>query len=222
VTAPSYKGRSPEEIITKEKYFQSSGYFFRAMSWLDYAKRTDEVSALLYACAEARMGIEYLLFEELVVSTGASLTEDEYEQCLKDRTKLHKTLGKLVPDYEALQKFTGALLASEPALPRQVVWNPKELMKSWGKISELLHWHGARNLTTENPEWRSESYIKLEGTLKPLWDKIISGQSMIMAPEGMKPDIRKLWDSYLAGDIDIEGVRIRAAILKDAYHAENT
>ena len=68
---PSHTSRTPEQIVSEKIYFDSAGYLYRAMSWIDHFERNDHFVSLLYACIEARYGIEYLIFEEIIISTGA-------------------------------------------------------------------------------------------------------------------------------------------------------
>ena len=63
-----YKNRDLEEIVGQKISFDSVGHFYRAVSLLDYFDRTKLLTSLLYSSIEARMGIEHLLFEQLVLS----------------------------------------------------------------------------------------------------------------------------------------------------------
>jgi hypothetical protein len=212
---PSHIGKSGDEIVAI-KYFDSAGYFFKSMAWLDHFDRSKNFSSLAYACADARHGIEYLLFEELVVSTGAALSEADYERCLKERKNFIKMIAELSPDYGLLQKFTRILISSEPASPKQIEWDHKALMKAWGILSNHLHWAGVRGRTTENPAWLKTSHEKIKKTVTPLWINITSGQSVMMHPKDMHPIVREIWVKYRAGDIDEAGVRFQLKYLKPA------
>jgi hypothetical protein len=66
---PSHVGKTPAEIIAIEQ-LDGGGYLYKSMAWLNYFERVPVFSPLLYACIDARHGIEYLLFEELVISTA--------------------------------------------------------------------------------------------------------------------------------------------------------
>lgn len=190
------------------------GYFYRAISWLNYFQRTENFPALLYACIEGRFGIEYLLFEELVIGTGANPSRDDYEKCLKEKTKLSKAIEKLIPDYEKLQQLTSACISLEPRLHPIIYWQPRQLMKSRGELSEHLHWFGARSETTELPSWRARAYKTIEETITPIWEKVASGRSAFLHPANMTPEIREVWLSSKNGETDLRGARIRMDILK--------
>lgn len=210
---PSHTNRTPEDILSKDVYFDSVGYIYRAMSWLDIAFRKQSFPELVYACIEGRLGIEYLLFEELVISSGANLTREQYERCLKEG-KLAKTIERVSPDYRKLQEFAQVVVAVEVSAPRLVSWEPKALMKAWGQLSEYLHWKGVKTETTEDEEWVSESIEEVRSILGPIWEKATSGQSGIMRPDQMHPEVRDVWNDFQAGTITAYGVKRRLAILR--------
>jgi hypothetical protein len=220
MTTPSHINRTPEEIIQENSYLDSAGYLYRAVSWLNYFQRIDHFPALLYACIEGRFGIEYLLFEELVMGTGANLSRQEYEKCVKEGTKLKKTIDRLVPNYKKLQQFTSAIAAMLPRLPKLVYWEPAELMKSWGTLSKYLHWFGAKNETTEIASWRTAAYAEVSQVLNAIWQNMSSGQSGIMHPNAMHPEVHELWLDFKNGKIDLEGVRIRLDLIKPVLSAK--
>ena len=63
MTVPPHKNRTPEQILVAERLFESAWHFWQALSWLDYAKRKTNISALQYAALELRQGIEHLWFD---------------------------------------------------------------------------------------------------------------------------------------------------------------
>jgi hypothetical protein len=221
MSAPSQINRTPEEIIQENSYLDSAGYLYRAVSWLDYFQRIDHFPALLYACIEGRFGIEYLLFEELVMGTGAKLSREEYEKCLKEGTKLKKAIDRLVPDYKKLQQFTAAIISIEPGLPKLIFWEPAELMKSWGTLSKYLHWFGASIETTEIASWRAAACTEVSQVLDQIWQKMSSGQSGIMQPENMNAEVREVWLDFKIGKIDLDGAKIRLDLMKPVLRAKD-
>jgi len=210
---PSHIGKTPEEIIDIE-YFDSAGYLFKSMAWLDYFTRGHNFSPLLYACADARHGIEYLLFEELVVSTGANLSVEEYRRCVNERNRFIKTIAKLTPDYDRLKQFTRIIVALEPAAPKLIDWDHKALMKAWGMLSRYLHWFGARVLTTQKRACLDSAYAEIKGTVEPLWINITSGRSGIMHPKDMHPTVKDIWNRFRIGEIDEEGAQFQLKFLE--------
>ena len=198
---PEFKGREAEEILLKDVQFDSSGYFFRAASWVDFAYRKRAFTPLIYACADARHGIEYLLFESLILSTGANIDEETYKRCTKERNSFEKLIRKLSPDYIKLQEFTKASLSAWSDAPRLIFWDHRKLMKDWGHISSYLHWFGAITRTTDDPEWIAQAYEKIAGIIIPLWEKASSGPMGLLHDSQMTDSARALWYEYRAGEL---------------------
>jgi hypothetical protein len=157
MNTPSHRDRTPDDIISKHIYHDAPGFCFRAVSWLDLAKRTGHFAPFHYACIDARLAIEHLIFEQLVITAGESLTAEAYKRCLSEPRKLSKLLEQIVPDYEKHQAFTQIVGSLSPELPSVNQWNIKELLKSWGRLSKYLHWSGSHPETTENANWQKPS-----------------------------------------------------------------
>lgn len=128
--APKYTDRNPAEIITDNIYFYSVGFIYRSLSWLDIAKKQKNICALLYSALDCRQGIEQLLFEELILSVGTVLDENEYEKCKGNSTKLHKVIKRLNPHYDKLAEFTKAIISTDPSIPPLITWDHNKLVKS--------------------------------------------------------------------------------------------
>ncbi len=212
--APTYRNRTADEIAHQKLFFDSAGYFYRSMSWLDSFSHNHQFTNLLYACIEARMGIEYTFFEEVILSTGANLSRADYQRCLGSPRKLRKLLRNITPDYEKLQKFTQAVSDITPGTPRIIFWDLKQLELAWGMLSEYLHWFGARTETTDDPQWLDQAHQKILAIVEPIWNKLLSGYNAIAHPDGMKPNTREIWEDFRLGKIDIESARTRLNIIR--------
>ncbi len=218
-SAPDYKDRNPEEIVGEKIYFDSIGYLYRAVSWLDYFERTELLAALLYSCIEARMGIEHLLFEELVLSTGLKLSGEDYKRCLDNRKEFTKLIKRLCPDHEKLQQFTRIVWELETeetglSLSQLVFWSPRELEKAWGKLSNYLHWSGATTETTDKSVWVTNSQNDLKSIILPIWKRMSSGPTGLLHPDNMEPNARDIWNDFRNGKIDINSAKRRLAIIR--------
>ncbi len=211
---PSHRNRTADEIISDRVYHDALGFGYRAASWLDLVKRTGDFAALHYACIDARLAIEHLIFEQLVITGGEALTPEAYKRCLANPGNLNKLLGRIVPDYEKLQAFTELVGSLSPELPRVNQWDIKGLMNSWGVLSSYLHWSGAHPETTENQEWQNQAIQKATEIIEPLWQKMSSGHSGCMPPEGMNPHVREVWEDFRVGKIGHESARIRLEIIR--------
>jgi hypothetical protein len=204
---PEYRGRSPEQIISDRVYFDSVGYTFRSLSWLDIAKRTGNVCALQYAAHDTRQAIEQLLFEEIVLSVGTALDREEYEKCRGNSTQLHKILQRLNPGYTQLALFTQAIVSMEPQLPSLITWDHKVLVKHWGKVSRYLHWAGEPAETVECHGWVTQGIVAVEAAATHIWDNNRAGFTGILTPESMQPEIQDCWERFRSGDIDLDAVK---------------
>src|SRR5262245_40032602 len=188
--APNFSDRSLDQIIGEDVYFDSVGYAYRALSWLDIARKRRNICALQYAAHDARQAIEQLLFEEIVLSVGTALDRKDYEKCRGNGTRLHKILQRLNPDYTRLALFTQAIISLEPQGPSLITWDHKVLMKHWGKISTYLHWAGEPAETVACHDWVVQGIVAVETAAMHIWDNNRAGYTGIMMPESMQPEIQ--------------------------------
>jgi len=209
---PEYRGRTPEQIISEQVYFDSVGYAYRALSWLDVSKKSLNVCALQYAAHDARQAIEQLLFEEIVLSVGSQLDRGDYEECKGNSTKLHKIIRRLNPDYNKLAQFTRAIISILPQSPPLVIWDHKKLLKYWGIVSGYLHWAGEPAETFESTAWIQKGIETIEEAANHIWKKNEGGFTVIMMPQNMQPEIRDCWERFRADEIDLDSVNRAAKI----------
>jgi len=94
-SAPNYRNKSPDEIVTMPRDFDSSWHVFQSLSWLDYAKRKRNITALQYAALEPRNAIELLWFQIIIVAVGTKLDRENYLKCRKSATTMYKILRKI-------------------------------------------------------------------------------------------------------------------------------
>ncbi|MBA2351249.1 MAG: hypothetical protein H0V78_05520 [Burkholderiales bacterium] len=214
MTASDHKQRTAEQIITEGIFHDAKGFGYRAASWLDLVKRTGQFAALHYASIDGRLAIEHLVFEQIIITAGAALTEENYKRLLSEPRKLSKLLEQIVPDHEKLQDFTEIIGSLSSGIPRVNKWNIKKLMRSWGILSSYLHWSGSHIQTTESPEWQGQAIQKVAQIIEPLWEKMNSALSGCMCIESMKPQVRSVWEDFRAGTIDAASVRIRLEIVR--------
>ena len=191
------------------------------MSWIDHYERFQKFPSLLYACIEARFAIEYLIFEEIIIGTGCRLTQEEYRKCLKEG-QLEKSLKKIVPDYEKLSEFTLLVAEQEPALPKIITVEPKKLMKSWGKLSQYLHWFGSKDQKAENPEWLIAASGNIRSIVVPLWELLTSGRRGIMHPNDMHPKVREIWLAFKEERINRESAKFQIHYMEATVRGSST
>jgi len=203
---PNYTNRTPEQIITQDVHFDSVGYVYRALSWLDITKKSSNNCALGYAAYETRQAIECILFEAVILSVGTKLSRDEYQKCKGSSTKLHKIVNRLNPDYEKMVQFTRAVMLTDPEAPLILAWDHKRLLRYWGEMSKYLHWAGEPKETSESPEWLEAGVVAVGNAAEYIWGNKTNGYSGIMMPDKMEADIHSLWERFRNGEIDLETV----------------
>lgn len=205
--APEFRNRSPEEIISQRIYFDSVGYTYRSLSWLDIAKQERNVPALQYAAQDVRQAIEQLLFEEIIMSVGTELDRGEYEKCKGNSTKLYKVIRRLNPDYKKLIKFLQAIASADPQMPPIESWDHKKLMRHSGNVSNYLHWVGEPAETFESDTWLSDGITIVEEAAEYIWHKMSRGYSGIMMPEKMQTEIRECWERFRVNEISFNDAK---------------
>jgi hypothetical protein len=211
---PNHKNRSSEQILSEHIFHDAMGFGFRAASWLDYAKRSGNFAAVHYACIDARLSIEHLLFEQLVITAGPAFTEVEYKRCLSESRKLNKLLTQMVPDYDKLLEFSEIVGELMPASPKVNRWDIKGLMKSWGRLSALLHWSGAHSRTTEDAAWQQGALSEASDVIEKLWAQMSTAQSGCIRVHTMPQGIREVWESFKDGQIDRDSAKVRLQIVQ--------
>ncbi|WP_062065780.1 hypothetical protein [Cellvibrio sp. OA-2007] len=206
---PVYKGRSAEEILSDHVYFDSAGYFYRAMSWIDYYHRNRTFTSIIYACADARLGTEHLMFEELVLLTDAKLSEEAYKKCTRETNKFLKMIKTLNPDHEKLNLFTKALIELEPDAPKLIFWDLSEMSKYWGKYSHYLHWFGSQDRTTGEKVWVEDAVREVSEITQKIWVKMTSGSRGVMPISDMTQETQAIWEDFKNEKINYSDIKIR-------------
>lgn len=195
-------GLSASQIVANPLFHSSSWHFGQALAWLDLAKREDIAGPIHYAALDFRYGIEYLLFELLVLSCE-SLSEAEYRKCLGRPHAIKRMLKSEKVAYEKLSAFTGIILQLDRSAPPTTHWNLDELFRLWGIASERLHFCGTHAETYQEQDWKTAAIARLEVAIGSVWHKVTSTAGVgIMKPSGMTPAVRDIWGDYYAGRID--------------------
>ena len=212
-------GKDPNAIFNNKPVDHSAWHFFQARAWIDYAKRSQLPSAIHYASFELRYGIEYLLFELLVLAND-SLTELEYEKCLGDPKAMKKMLSTLGVNYHKLAEFTQALLSLTPEAPKLIFWSIDELFRFWGIASSYLHFVGAHSLTYGSKEWFIRAIAELKEVVEKIWKDITGTVGKgVFRPSKMQPEVHAAWVDFLSGSISKDKLILRMRIMKPVLDA---
>lgn len=207
-----YKGRDANQILSNKLLPRSSWHFFQSKSWLDYSTRNMNYSSIQYAAFELRYGIEYLLFELLVLTKG-DLTEMEYQKVLRKPDKMNKMLKANERPYEKLQTFSAIAISLDETLDINPLFDMKlsSIWKSWGVASEYLHFSGSYRDTFLSDNWKISSITKLEKEV----NKFLGVTNLaLFRPETMNRNVRDIWQDYLEDIISEESVKFRLNLIK--------
>ncbi|MDU4251929.1 hypothetical protein [Pseudomonas sp.] len=216
---PEFKNRTPSQIINEMIFFESSGRAYKALSWLDYAKSNNNVSALEYAALEARLAIEQLLFEQIIISVGTELDKSNYKKCSGNAKDLSRMIEKLTPHYEKLIDFTKAMAPTDFPITQ---WDNRALVKYHGKISNYLHWSGGLDVTVKSEKWLKCGISKVESAIGYVWHGLTTGNTGIMPIEKLEPEFQELWLLFLNDKITITEVVQKAAEIEPVLQARLT
>jgi len=209
--SPDYKDKTAEEILSSRRLFDSAWYTFQSLSWIDYAKRDTNISALQYAALEIRNAIEQFWFETVVLSVGDNLDRKEYVKCKKNTTKMYKILKKLTPDYDKLVIFNRAMFSLIETY-KVTAWDLKKINKLYGKVSNFLHFQGSPDETWKKSEWFVDFLNTVENAACYLWNGFTQGATAMSIPENMAPEVREMWNEFKDDQITIDDVKIRLKI----------
>lgn len=200
-------------------HFESSGRAYKSLSWLDYAKSNNNVSALEYAALEARLSIEQLLFEQIVISVGTELDKKNYKKCNGNAKYLSLMIEKLTPHYEKLIDFTKAMAPAGISITK---WDNRSLIKYHGKVSNYLHWSGGIDVTVQSEQWLNKGISEVESAISYIWHGLTTGNTGVMPIEKLEPEFKKLWVLFLNDEITISEVVQRAAEIEPILQARLT
>jgi hypothetical protein len=212
---PDPFGKTAEQIANfrlGSELKHSAYHFFQAVSWLDLAKRSTNPALIPHAAIELRYGIEYLLFELLVISSEA-LTKEEYEDCIGSAKDMKRLLGERNRNYEKNAEFAEVIYELVAPSTRIHRWNITSLFKLWDRASHYLHFVGAHSKTHLDQSWLTQSIADLERTIEPIWRSITESHGMgAMPPSGMVSLVKAAWEDFAAGKLSREDLILRLKI----------
>jgi hypothetical protein len=209
MTVPPHKNRTPEQILDAKRLFDSAWHFCQALSWLDYAKRKTNISALQYAALELRQGIEHLWFDMVITAVGGELDIREYECCKGDSTKMYKVLERLSPDHAKLVRFTNISGSIDRRQQPVTEWDMPKLKRLHGEISQYLHFFGIPSQTTDSPKWFLHALTTIETGADYIWHQLRTTYTGQFKVASMPPAVRETWEAFRIGQLDEDSVRTR-------------
>lgn len=216
INMPEFKNRTPTQIVTQVNRFESSGRAYKSLSWLDYARRYRSVSALEYSALEARLSIEQLLFEQLVVCVGTELDKKDYRKCSGNAKALSAMIERLTPNYEKLVDFTKAMAPEGMPITK---WDNRSLVVYHGKLSKYLHWSGGLDVTVQSEKWLKDGISIVEASMNYMWNGLTTGNTGVMLIDRLEPEYKELWVLFVNDEITISEVVQRSGELDSMLQA---
>ena len=208
------ENKSANQIVKTERFDHSSWHFLQAKSWIDFTKREQLPATLHYAAIELRYGIEYLLFE-LLVLTKENLTESEYQKCLRNPDKMKKMLKNAEAPYNKLSLFSKIVVKLTPHAPKLMFWDLNKLFHYWGIASEFLPFAGSQSYTYDSQEWLISSIARLEKPLEEIWQSVTQTAGIgLLKPSTMSTAARDIWNDFCQDKIAEESLELRLKMVQ--------
>ena len=196
MSIPDFTNKTPADILSSDREFDSAWHTFQALCWLDYAKKNTNISALQYAALELRNAIEQFWFEYLILTVGGVIDRNEYLKVKNNRTKLYKFLDKLTPDFKKLLSFNKIIYSLEPNLPNITDWDLGKLKKIYGTVSDYLHFQGIPGESWNSSKWFVKFLSTIENGAIYLLDGFTKGNTAFLRPEDMGDEVHQVWVDY--------------------------
>ena len=208
------EGKSANQIIKSKRFDDYSWHILQAKSWLDLTKREQLPGTLHYAAIELRYGIEYLLFELLILAKD-DLAESEYQKCLRKPDKMKKMLENAETPYKKLSQFSKIALKLTPNIPKLMFWDLNKLFLYWGIASEFLHFVGSQSKTYDSERWLIKSIARLEKPLEEIWQSVTQTAGIgLLRPKTMSPVTFEIWQDFCQGKIEEDSVEFRLKMVQ--------
>ena len=213
---PPYKNRTAEQIINQEYIDDSAWHIHAALSWIDYAERNRAPVVLHYAAFHLRLGIELLWLKIFSASRGSDFGIDDYTRALKSSTTLYKLIDKFAPNYRKFAEFDQIIQTLDTRVhPPTIVWDIARLRKIHGRCGEyLLHLQEGGENGYRSQTWVTDRMRFLKDSAEWMWGLMTTrGNLVIYHPDGLFAETRLVWESFLKGETDAEGARIRLQLI---------
>ena len=214
--------KSPNEILKNPPLDHSSWHFFQAWSWLDYATRENAPSAIHYAALELRYGLEFLLFQLLVLASE-SLSLREYKEAIRNPKQMKKMLKSPARNYAKLAEFSKIVVSVDSHAPTLQFWNLADLFRYWGIASEFLHFLGVHSLTYSQADWTAKAVARLDSVLKPIWSAVTGTFGIgLIKPSQMEPEVRQAWTEFKDDNLTKDDLIRRLGIMQPILRARRS
>jgi hypothetical protein len=208
----------PLNFLLEKRSVRTDFHLVQTKKWLDFDAGRKLDNVLVYAALELRCAIERLAFELLFLAKDLKLTPEEEERC-KSIKEVLELLSEVEPNYRKLAEFTN--ITSPVGIPNVAIIDIKFIKRRWHEISNLLHYH-KRPLETWDSlsrEFQNEGFELVKETYEKIIEWLTKNSLGLASKSSMEPEVRELFDKYVAGEIDENEVKVRLNIAEPVFKA---
>ena len=202
--------------IYSERHQDADWNVVQAATLLSEAKTRRSSTLVIYAALEMRMAIEQLVFTIIWIAKekmeGVMLKE-----CRK-KDGLFRILEDAAPKYSMKCRFLNVLGSFYPEIPKVAEWDVRSLKKYFLALSDLCH----SQLLIQDMNIAPEKWGSKIRLVEEVYEFLAIGMqkgTSVLSFEGASSHVISLWDKYSAGEITLEDVKERFALIKPVLDA---
>lgn len=190
------------ELLIGRRGVTSDWYFDHAEALLAFALQHDSATAFVYAALEARNALERFVLEMALLATGNPLSEEQL-RIAQRRDGAFPLLDQAVNNYRRHLEFTNLTLEVGGDPFRVAVPNIGQFRRLRTELSDYCHFQVDPALTVNHPErrWFIEGAARVKAALD-LLRSLRSEVNGLILPESMPPEVREVFQAFLADEID--------------------
>lgn len=197
--------------IYSERHQDAGWNVVQAATLLSEAKKRRCSSLVIYAALEMRMAIEQLVFT-IILLAKETIDDATFQECRK-KDGLFRILGEVSPKYSMKCRFSNVLGSFYPEIPQVAEWDVRSLKKYFLALSDLCH----SQLVIQGMEAAPEKWDSKMALLEEVYEFLASGMrkgTSVISFKGATSHAIDLWEKYSGGQISLEDVRERFALVK--------
>ncbi len=199
------------EHIYSERHQDAGWNVVQAATLLAEAKARRCSSLVIYAAVEMRMAIEQLVFT-IILLAKEKIDDATLQECRK-KDGLFRVLEEVSPRYSMKCRFSNVLGSFYPEIPKVAEWDVKSLRRYYTALSDLCHSQLVIQGMAAAPEKWNAKIELVEKVYEFLAARMRKGTS-VLSFKGATSHAIDLWEKYSKGEITLEDVRERFALVK--------
>jgi len=202
-----------DDLLAERRGVTSDWYFDQAEALLEFALKHDSATALVYAALEARNALERFVLEMALLATGGQLSEAQVRTAQR-RDGAFQLLDQALKNYRRHVQFTNLALEVGRDPFRVALPNIGQFRRLRTELSDYCHFQADPAATVNHPQrrWFIEGTTRVKAALD-LLRGLRSQVNGIILPESMPPEVREVFQVFLADEIDMPTARIRLRLM---------